>query len=483
MRTGYEVALNEGFNMIVGAINHGLLEICHAKMVFGRMQHVWVILGLLFLSVGTASGLPLRFNPNGRFKILQVADMHYANGGSTKCKDMLAPEYGTCSDLNTTAFVRRLIAAEKPDLIVFSGDNIFGQDTVNPKHSLNAAFAPAIEAQIPWAAVLGNHDQESTLSRQEVMEHIVKMDFTVSQVSPSGMHSAEKVDGFGNYHLEIKGAVSSPFENKSVLNLFLLDSGDYSKLHKINGYGWIQESQKRWFKETSVRLKADFRREPNFQNESAQALVYFHIPLVETESYTSWCSITGVKQEGIGCAQVNSGFLNTMRKAGDVRAVFNGHDHVNDFCGNLPGAIKMCYGGGVGYHAYGKAGWSRRARVVEVSLRLWNDAMTTNGSSFRSSETPGKHQQWLGVDQISTWKHLDKPLLPITDYEILWPLSTESSKCYHWNIEASFLLVALVLTYLFLSFILSSWWPCDWCRIRRFSPLQKQRYIYSPCKT
>lgn len=137
-----------------------------------------------------------------------------------------------------------------------TGDNIYGQDTINPVSSLNAAFAPAVEARIPWAAILGNHDQESsTLSRQEVMEHIVNMDYTVSRVYPSGMHNAEKVDGFGNYHLEIRGAINSPFENKSVLNLYLLDSGDYSKLRKVRGYGWIQESQKKWFKELSARLK------------------------------------------------------------------------------------------------------------------------------------------------------------------------------------------------------------------------------------
>jgi hypothetical protein len=48
--------------------------------------------------------------------------MHYANGASTQCKDILPSQLsGGCSDLNTTAFVRRLISAEKPDLIVYSG--------------------------------------------------------------------------------------------------------------------------------------------------------------------------------------------------------------------------------------------------------------------------------------------------------------------------------------------------------------------------
>ena len=34
------------------------------------------------------------------------------------------------------------------------------------------------------------------------------------------------VDGFGNYNLEVGGAEGSKFENKSVLNLYFLDSGN-----------------------------------------------------------------------------------------------------------------------------------------------------------------------------------------------------------------------------------------------------------------
>ena len=58
-----------------------------------------------------------------------------------------------------------------------------------------------------------------------------------------------------------------------------------------------------------------------------------------------------------------------------MRAVFAGHDHINDWC--LPikagdadaegrDTINLCYGGGVGYHTYGRVGWARRVRVVEI---------------------------------------------------------------------------------------------------------------------
>lgn len=65
----------------------------------------------------------LRFGrKDGVFKILQVADMHYADGRETKCLDVFPAQMPDCSDLNTTAFTYRVIQAEKPDLVIFTGE-------------------------------------------------------------------------------------------------------------------------------------------------------------------------------------------------------------------------------------------------------------------------------------------------------------------------------------------------------------------------
>lgn len=133
-----------------------------------------------------------------------------------------------------------------------TGDNIFGFDATDGAKSLNAAFEPAISSNIPWAAVLGNHDQESALSREEVMKHVVGLKNTLSQFNPSEPHI---IDGFGNYNLEVGGVKGTSFENKSVLNLYFLDSGDYSTVPSIPGYGWIKASQQYWFQLTSTKLQ------------------------------------------------------------------------------------------------------------------------------------------------------------------------------------------------------------------------------------
>ncbi|KAF5732027.1 inactive purple acid phosphatase 29-like isoform X1 [Tripterygium wilfordii] len=339
----------------------------------------------------------VRFGENGEFKILQVADMHFADGKTTPCEDVLPSQVRGCSDLNTTAFIHRMIRAEKPHFIVFTGDNIFGSDTTDAAKSMNAAFAPAIESKIPWAAVLGNHDQESTLSREGLMKHIVTLEHTLAQVNPENAHV---IDGFGNYNLEVGGVRGSSFQNKSVLNLYFLDSGDYSTVPLIPGYGWIKPSQQVWFQRTSRKLQRAYMNKPEAQKGPAPGIAYFHIPLPELSSFDS-SNFTGVKQEGISSASVNSGFFTTMVEEGDVKAVFTGHDHVNDFCGELTG-IHLCYAGGFGYHAYGKAGWSRRARVVVASLEK-----TVKGS-------------WGGVKSIKTWKRLDDAKLTVIDNQVLW---------------------------------------------------------------
>jgi hypothetical protein len=84
---------------------------------------------LLLLLLASAEGKKkgaaahrLRFRRgSGTFKVVQVADMHYADGRSTRCEDVLPSQVAGCTDLNTTAFLYRVFRAEDPDLVVFTG--------------------------------------------------------------------------------------------------------------------------------------------------------------------------------------------------------------------------------------------------------------------------------------------------------------------------------------------------------------------------
>lgn len=139
------------------------------------------------------------------------------------------------------------------------GDNIFGPSSHDAAESMFKAFGPAMESGLPWAAILGNHDQESTLNREELMSLISLMDYSVSQINPSADsltnsakgHKMSKIDGFGNYNLRVYGAPGSMMANSSVLNLFFLDSGDRVVYQGIRTYDWIKDSQLHWLRHVS----------------------------------------------------------------------------------------------------------------------------------------------------------------------------------------------------------------------------------------
>ncbi|XP_077216699.1 purple acid phosphatase 28 [Tasmannia lanceolata] len=380
------------------------LSLSFLQTLFGRLM-----VGHGGVNIKRTADLPLRFRYDGTFKILQVADMHYANGVMSRCRDVFPSEFRYCSDLNTTQFVRRMIEAEKPDFIAFTGDNIFGPSTSDAAESLIEAFGPAIESKLPWAAVLGNHDQESTMTREELMSFISLMDYSISQLNPfTGSSDAEfsvaDIDGFGNYNIRVHGASGSDLANGSILNLYFLDSGDRSTVNGVRGYGWIKESQLHWLRSISDELQAK-KLDADLPSVVSPAMAFFHIPIPEVRQL--WFKgFVGQFQEGIACSSINSGVLRTLVSMGDVKAVFIGHDHVNDFCGELEG-IWFCYGGGFGYHAYGKAGWPRRARIILAELEKGE-------------------REWMGVERIKTWKRLDDENLSKIDQQVLWEKQSAS---------------------------------------------------------
>ncbi|KAL0438317.1 UNVERIFIED_CONTAM: putative inactive purple acid phosphatase 29 [Sesamum latifolium] len=246
------------------------------------MGAVAVVMWVAFFCCHAAEGgrRQLRFDgKRGEFRILQVADMHYADGKRTLARTCFRNRWRLAL-ISTPLPSFAVLFLPRNLTLLFSLGTIFGFDATDAASSMNAAFAPAVSSNIPWAAVLGNHDQESTLSR------------------------------------EVHGVEGSRLENKSVLNLYFLDSGDYSTVPSIPGYGWIKPSQQLWFERTSSKLQRAYVNKPEPQKGAAPGLTYFHIPLPEFASFDS-SNFTGVKQEGISSASVNSGFFTTMVAAGD----------------------------------------------------------------------------------------------------------------------------------------------------------------------
>lgn len=148
----------------------------------------------LLAAVTSAENVKLNMNADGTFKITQFADIHFTSGTLKQCSD-ISPDQRPCSDYNTTDFIARVLDAERPNLAVFTGDNVSGP--LDAEWAIEEFSAPCVERGIPWAAVFGNHDSEGNLDNTEMMQVITNLPYAVSSAGPAD------VDGVGNYILEL----------------------------------------------------------------------------------------------------------------------------------------------------------------------------------------------------------------------------------------------------------------------------------------
>lgn len=120
------------------------------------------------------------------------------------------------------------------------------------------------------------------MTREEVMAFIVKMDYSMAQMNPNFLHGDRTtIDGYGNYIIEVEGPAGSMFENKSLLNLYMVDSGDYSFIPQVSYYDWIKSNQQVWLQQASAEIQVpqfpsallNLRPRPELLDESMHLVI------------------------------------------------------------------------------------------------------------------------------------------------------------------------------------------------------------------
>ena len=257
--------------------------------------------------------------------------------------------------------MEKIAHAESPDLIVLTGDILSGGGCNDALESLRQIVEILERCGTPWAAVFGNHDDEGSATRHELMDVMQESALSLSEPGPPD------VPGVGNYILTVQSAEGI----EPAALLYFIDSGSYAPTD-IGGYDWIRREQIIWFLGESGKFTASV-------DHPLPALAFFHIPLPEYDEVWDFHTCYGAKYENICAPQLNTGFFAALHEAGNVMGTFVGHDHINDFWGDLHG-IRLCYGRATGYNTYGREGFPRGARVVVLQE---------------------------GAQQFETWLHLD----------------------------------------------------------------------------
>ena len=290
---------------------------------------------LMCIGISPMKSQDLKFGEDKKFKIVQFTDVHW------KADSIASEEAGER--------MGEVLDAEKPDLVIFTGDVIFGKPA---DKSMRCALEPTIKRGIPFAVTFGNHDDELGMSRKELYDFIKDM--------PGNLTSTvEGLSGVTNFILPVKASDGS----QDAALLYVFDSHSYATLKGIKGYGWIKHDQVQWYIDESKKFTEANGGIP------LTALSFFHIPLPEFHEavQNEGSFLIGTRKEKACAPEINTGLFAAMQEAGDVLGIFVGHDHVNDYAVSWKG-IMLCYGRYTGGKTvYHDIPGGNGARIIELT--------------------------------------------------------------------------------------------------------------------
>ena len=310
------------------------------------------------------------FTTDREFRVMHLTDIHIGGGFLSRDVDEKA--------LNAIAL---MVTKEKPDLVIATGDVAFpvpyAAGTFN-NHSGAKVFARLMESLgVYWDVTFGNHDSEaySYFDRQAMAEFYENEEYKycLFQSGP------EDVDGYGNHVVEVRNS-------KGVItqSMVLIDSQAYVKdniIESIKGtYDNVHPNQVEWYEAEIKRMNA-VNEKINENSSPVTSLAFFHIPLVEMadgwnefkengyKDTDEFRYVDGIMGEGgrvIYCGLGEDGLFEKMLELGSTKAMFNGHDHLNNTTFEYKG-VQFSYGYSIDYFAYSgidKLGSQRGCTII-----------------------------------------------------------------------------------------------------------------------
>ena len=303
------------------------------------------------------------FTTDGDFKIMHITDTHIGGGCLSRGEDKKA--------FNAVA---AMIAYEKPDLVIATGDissAYVTSGTFNNKYA-HQYFSRFMEnLGVYWTVTFGNHDAETTnFYNKDAVAKMYENDEFKYCLFSSG---PEDVSGKGNHVINVKNSKGDVTQC-----LIMIDTHSFTEDDPFGiawDYDWVKEDQIEWYKDMiELYCKGE---------KTTKSLAFFHIPLLEVrEAYweyvnngsqnTADCKFIkgnpGEKDPVVFPSETKTALFDTMVELGSTQGMFYGHDHLNNFVLEYKGII-MSYGYSIDYFAYGgidRYGYQRGCQMITV---------------------------------------------------------------------------------------------------------------------
>lgn len=320
------------------------------------------------------------FTTDREFKVLQLTDIHIGGGFMSFKKDYMA--------LNAVAL---MITAERPDLVIVTGDIAYPVPFQSGSFNNLAAtkvFASLMQSLgVYWTVALGNHDAEaySYYTRDKIAEYYASgLDYCLFTRGPAD------IAGEGNQVIEVRNS-----QGLITRSFFVFDSHSYTD-GDILGVQWkydnIKQSQVDWYSAEVGKMNAKNAAVLGTLNDAdltakfstVKSLAFFHIPLVEmldawqeyknngsqdTADVKFIYGVAGESKKTVFCGIGEDELFETILELESTQGLFFGHDHLNNFSLEYKG-IRMTYSPSIDYLAYfgiQKLGSQRGCTVITSS--------------------------------------------------------------------------------------------------------------------
>ncbi len=325
------------------------------------MKRLFSVIALVALmaasAIAQAQPKPvLKYKADGKFKIMQLTDIHY--------------KYGKSGSKKAIECMNAVLDAEQPDFVVITGDLIYGNGV---EKAIEELTEPMVSRNIPFSITFGNHDHQFDRTLSQTYDQVQAMPLSV-------MPERGDVES-PDYTVEIMTSDGARVANV----LYCIDTHSGPRFKKVGRYDWIHPDQIMWYVDNSREYKAQNNGIP------VPSLMFLHIPLMEWRDAEAdeKCPLIGNKGEGIASADVNSGMFAALRGEGDIVGVFAGHDHDNDFATAYMDVL-LAYGRYSGGNTVYNNLKPNGARVIELTegkrdLRTWirlSDGRVEQETSF-----------------------------------------------------------------------------------------------------